>query len=489
MTPINSERRGRGWLSPFIYLSNNWISLAGVVIVTTATIFWLFVLPITLRGETKSPYVGILSFLVLPVPFFAGLALVPLGIWLKRKREGRSGIYPPEFPPLTWHNAELRRLVYFVGAATVANIAIASQLSYGAVNYMDSVTFCGQTCHTVMQPEYTAYQNSPHSNVECVKCHIGPGAGWFVRSKLSGVGQVFAVTFNTYPRPIPTPVHNLRPARETCESCHWPQKYGEDRVRIISKYAEDETNSLTKTVLLMKIGGGNNGIGIHGTHLGRRPGEVVVRYGHSDEARQTIPWVEYTADGAKTVYATADAKPDGAGLTMREMDCMDCHNRPSHTYDLPDRALDLAMRDGLISAALPFAKKKALEILKATYSSREDAAQKIPAAFAKYYQDSYPAVWSARRSEVTASAGQVLGIYNRNIFPDMDVTWGKYPLNIGHTDFPGCFRCHDGGHSAKDGKSITQDCNACHNLLAMDEANPKVLTDLGITEAKAPDSK
>ena len=489
MTPNNSVPKDRGWLSPVIYLANNWISLAGVVIVTTATIFWLFVLPTTLRGGSRNPYVGILSFLVLPAPFFLGLFLIPFGIWLKRKREGRTGIYPPEFPPLTWHNRELRRLVYFIGAATMVNIVIASQLSYGAVNYMDSVTFCGQTCHTVMQPEFTAYQNSPHSNVECVNCHIGPGAGWFVRSKLSGVGQVFAVTFNTYPRPIPTPVHNLRPARETCEACHWPQKYGEDRLQIISKYAEDETNSLTKTVLLMRIGGGNNGIGIHGTHLGRRPGEVMIRYGHSDEARQTIPWVEYTSDGKKTVYAAADAKPDGAGLTMREMDCMDCHNRPSHTFDLPDRALDRAMRDGLISASLPFAKKKAMEILKAAYGSREEAAQKIPAAFARYYQESYPAIWSARQAEVTASAGQVLEIYNRNIFPDMNVTWGKYPLNIGHTDFPGCFRCHDGGHNAKDGTSITQDCSACHNVLAMDEANPKVLTDLGITEAKAPDSK
>src|SRR5215467_7870308 len=269
-----SAPRGRGWLSPFVHLSNNWISLAGVILVTTATVFWLFLLPVTLRGESDSPYVGILSFLVLPAPFFAGLIMIPLGMWLKRKREGRTGVYPPEFPPLTWSNPELRRLAYFIGIATVANIAIASQLSYGAVSYMDSVTFCGRTCHTVMQPEYTAYLNSPHSNVECVKCHIGPGAGWFVKSKLSGVGQVFAVAFNTYPRPIPTPVHNLRPARETCEVCHWPQKYGEDRIRVLWKYADDEANTLTKTVLLMKIGGGNRGVGIHGTHLG--PGVRIL---------------------------------------------------------------------------------------------------------------------------------------------------------------------------------------------------------------------
>ena len=483
MTPINSETRSRGWLSPLIHLSNNWISLAGVVLVTTATIFWLFLLPITLRGETQNPYMGILAFLILPGPFFAGLVMIPVGMWIRRRREGRTGIYPPDFPALSWKNFELRRLAYFVGATTVLNIVIASQLSYGAVSYMDTTTFCGLTCHTVMQPEYTAYQNSPHANVECVKCHIGPGAGWFVKSKLSGVGQVFAVTFNTYPRPIPTPVHNLRPARETCEACHWPQKYGEDRIKVIHKFAEDETNTETKTVLLMKIGGGNRGIGIHGTHLG--PG-TSIRYAHSDEARQTIPWVEYNVNGKKTVYATSDAKPEGAANgPLREMDCMDCHNRPAHAYDLPDRALDKAMNASQVSTGLPFAKKAALQILKEKYSSREEAADRIPADFTKFYRETYPAVWAQRQAEVTSSGNEVLAIWDRNIFPAMNVTWGKYPINIGHTDFPGCFRCHDGGHAPTSGDPITQDCNACHNLLSMDEANPKILTDLGITEPKS----
>jgi nitrate/TMAO reductase-like tetraheme cytochrome c subunit len=479
MTPNQPDRLDRNWLSPIIHLSSNWVSLTGVVIVTTATVFWLFLLPTTLRGTTESPYVGILAFLVLPAPFFAGLILIPLGIWLQRRRERRSGLYPPQFPPLTWRNTELRRLVYFIFFTTMVNLAIASQVSYSAVNYMDSVTFCGLTCHTVMQPEYTAYQNSPHARVECVKCHIGPGASWFVKSKLSGVEQVLAVTFHTYSTPIPTPVRSLRPARETCEACHWPQKYGEDRLQVIDKFADDQTNTLTKTVLLMKIGGGNRGIGIHGTHLG--PG-VLIRYAHADEGRQIIPWIEYNGPGGKTVYATPGTKPDGGDLPKREMDCVDCHNRPTHAYDLPERAVDRAMNAGQISPSLPFAKKRAVEILKAAYASRQEAAQKIPAAFESYYRDNYPAIWAQRKAEVTSAAQSVLAAYNRNIFPEMKVTWGTYPNNIGHTDFPGCFRCHDGNHAAKDGRSVTQDCNACHNLLAMDEANPKVLTDLGIVE-------
>ena len=474
--------RWRGPLSPLVHLANNWISLLGVVIVTTATVFWLFLLPTTLKGEAATPYIGILSYMGLPTVFFVGLFLIPAGIWLRNRKERRAGIYPASFPPLDFRNRELRRLVAFFVLTTLVNIVIASQVTYAAVNYMDSTSFCGLTCHKVMQPEYTAFQNSPHARLECVNCHIGPGASWFVRSKLSGVGQVFAVMFNTYPRPIPSPVHNLRPARETCETCHWPQKYSEDRLRVFPKFAEDENNTLTKTVMLLKIGGGNKGIGIHGTHLG--PG-VKIRYIPADEARQTINWVEYnnSNDKRKTLYLAANTKADpGAGANIREMDCMDCHNRPSHSYELPERAVDNAMYSGLISPALPFARKKSVELLRATYASREEAARKIPAEWASFYEKSYPAVYAEHKDEVASSGRAVLAIYNRNIFPDMNVTWGHYPNNIGHTDFPGCFRCHDDSHVSSDGRKITQDCSACHNLLAMEEANPKILTDLGMAK-------
>jgi hypothetical protein len=468
------------WLSPLIYFCDNWLSMTGIAIVTSATIFWLFLLPVTLRGEVQNPYIGILSYLVLPAFFFGGLILIPLGVFWKRRREHSADFHSEQFGHLTWANHAVRRLVLLVGLLTVANIVIASQLTYGAVTYMDSVTFCGQTCHTVMQPEYTAYQNSPHSRVACVSCHIGPGASSFVQSKLSGVRQVFAVLRNSYPRPIPAPVHNLRPAREICETCHWPQKYGSDRVRVFPKYAEDELNTATKSVLLLKIGGGNNRIGIHGTHLG--PG-VRIRYAHSDEQRQTIPWVAYDGPGRHTVYTTEGSGAGPGKLPVREMDCMDCHNRPAHSYEMPERAMDNAMAAGLISPALPNAKKRGLALLKANYTSREAAAGGIPQAFGEYYRQQYPAVYAERRKEVEESARQLLAIWERNIFPDMNVTWGKYPLNVGHTDFPGCFRCHDDSHSSTDGRKITQDCNACHTVLAVEEATPKILQDLGMAAA------
>src|SRR5579871_6211684 len=473
----------RHWpaLSPLVHLSNNWLSLTGVVVVTTATVFWLFLLPTTLRGGVHNPYNGILAFLLLPALFFLGLVLIPLGIYLRNKREHRHGIYPDSFPALTFKNVEFRRLITFLGVTTFANIIIASQLTYGAVSYMETVSFCGQTCHTVMQPEFTAYQNSPHSRVECVQCHIGPGESWFVRSKLSGIRQVFAVTFHTYDTPIPTPVTNLRPARETCEACHWPQKYGEDRLRVITKFGDDEKNSMTKTVLLMKIGGGNHGIGIHGTHLGVG---IHIRYGYSDAQRQTIPWIEYNGPGGKTVYRAEGAAADGKGLTVREMDCLDCHNRPSHSYKLPERAVDDAMFAGDLSADLPFAHKESVAILKANYTSRDAAAARIPAAFTAFYRDRYPAIYNERQAEVVRGGMNLLAIYNRNVFPAMKIGWGTYPNNIGHMDFPGCFRCHDDSHASSDGRKVTQDCGACHNVLAMEEPAPKILTDLGVVENK-----
>ena len=471
----------RGPLSPLVHLANNWISLIGVILVTTATIFWLFLLPTTMKGVASSPYIGILTYMGIPAVFFFGLALIPFGVFVRNRSEHASGLYPASFPPLTWQNSDLRRLVQFVGITTIINVVVASQVTYAAISYMDTAQFCGTTCHTVMQPEYTAYQNSPHSRVDCVSCHIGAGATWFVRSKLSGTGQVIAVALNNYPRPIPSPVHNLRPARETCETCHWPQRYSEDKLRIFPKYAEDQANTRTETVMMVKVGGGNKGIGIHGTHLG--PG-ILIRYGHSDEARQSIPWIEYNNanNGSKTLYLADKAKADASGLTVREMDCMDCHNRPAHAYQLPDRAVDEAIFANRISSVLPFVKKKSVELLKVTYASREEAEVKIPAGFEKFYQDNYPSDYAQHRGDVVSSGKAVLAIYDRNIFPEMKVTWGKYPLNIGHTDFPGCFRCHDDAHKSGEGKTVTQDCSACHNMLAVDEAKPKILTDLGLAQ-------
>jgi hypothetical protein len=298
-----------------------------------------------------------------------------------------------------------------------------------------------------------------------------------VRSKLSGTAQVFYTIFNTYPRPIPVPVANLRPARETCEVCHWPERFEFDKLVVIPEYADDATNTKTQTVMLVKVGGGSPNAGIHGAHVGNG---IRIHYRPSDESRQTIPWVEYTdANGHSTVYS-AGGKNDSPATAVREMDCIDCHNRPSHPFELPDRTLNEALATGTVPASLPFIKKQALDVIKRPYSNKDEAFQEIQSSIEAFYRDRYPDVYRCQQALVSQAARAIFEVYSKNVFPTMRVGWGTYPDNIGHTDFPGCFRCHDGNHSAEGGKTITQDCGACHNLLAVQDSNPKILSELGI---------
>ena len=472
------------WLRPAVYLGHNPTTLFGAVLTTSSAVtllaFWVFEV---VKGGPIHPYAGIVFFLILPGVFVIGLVLIPIGaLWRRRKLHSR-GELPTVYPQIDFRKPVLRRAFSWVVGLTFLNVAILGTASYRGVEHMDSVQFCGQTCHTVMQPEYTAYQNSPHGRVTCVSCHIGPGAGWFVRSKLSGVRQVFAVTLKTYSTPIPSPVHELRPARETCEQCHWPQKFTGDKFLVRTKYAEDEKNSALTTVIVLKIGGhsGQGGVGIHGRHLDTME---RIRYVSTDGRRQVIPWVSYLDDSGKEVeYVTSDAKPSREELDRGEhrvMDCMDCHNRPTHAFQLPERAMDRALNEGRISTELPYVKKKAVELLRADYPDRETAQQKIAAGLTDFYRTNYPQVFSQHRASIEKATEQVASIYLRNVFPNMKVAWGTYPNNIGHEDFLGCFRCHDGNHASTDGRVISPDCSACHIILAMEDPNPKVLSDLGL---------
>jgi nitrate/TMAO reductase-like tetraheme cytochrome c subunit len=467
---------------PLVYLSHNPISRTGVVLTSTSAVTLLLTYAYQLWGWYPNPYTGILIFLILPGVFVAGLALIPLGIYRDFRRQRHLGLLPATYPTVDFRDRRLRQTALFVAVMTAVNVPIFALASYRSTVYMDSVQFCGTTCHTVMQPEYTAYQRSPHARVPCVDCHIGPGASWFVRSKLSGSYQVLAVTFNLFPRPIPVPVRSLRPARATCEECHWPEKFSGDKLVVKTSFADDEKNSATQTVLLMHIGGRNWArqlVGIHGAHLG------LVTYIAADEKRQKIPWVSHQDEnGSVTEYVSADdpLKPDlVAHGERRLMDCMDCHNRPSHTFLTPEEAVNREMAAGRIRTSLPFARKVAVELLKRPYPSREAAQTELPEALRDYYRKNHFTLYNTQRTQIEQAARALLYIYEGNVFPDMHITWGSYPNNLGHTNFPGCFRCHDGNHKSKDSREITQDCNACHSLLAMDEPHPKILQELGET--------
>lgn len=388
----------RGWLVPLNYLTQNRISLAGVLVATSAAILWLFLLP----AGGSNPYLGLLTFGLLPALLLLGLLLIPVGLWLQR-RSGRVA-----------RPADPRQLLLFLGLTTLVNLLIGSQAGYQAVHYMDSVEFCGTACHSVMQPEFKAYQVASHSSVDCVKCHIGSGAEGYLKAKLNGMHQMWALATGSYHKPIPVPIRNLPGADETCESCHARQALDGEKLRVVRHYDDDEAATPKYSALMMKVGT------IHRAHLRSK-------------------------------------KPE-----LKNVSCLDCHNRPAHTFETPERAVDAAITRGeLPRGNLKFVRKLAVAALREAKTG--DMARTL-------FLKSFPG--SERE------AGVVRAIHERNVFPQMAITWGTYTNQLGHEDSPGCYRCHDG-------KAQTQDCNACHGLIAMEENDPKVLKDLGVIEETA----
>src|SRR5580700_7428854 len=356
-------------------LTGHWVSMAGTALVTLAGFSWLFLLPLHLSGRASNPYIGLFAFVVLPMIFFSGLLLIPVGAALGRRRVAQ-GISAATDPRKMW-----RRAGIFFAVMTLANLVIGSQLSYRAVAHLETVQFCGQTCH-VMKPEFTAHMRAPHASVECVACHVGPGASGFIKAKMAGTRQLLAVTLNNFPRPIESAMESDRlvASAETCENCHQREKPMRPALRVITKYKDDETNTPTKTVLMMMVDR------IHGAHLA--PG-VEIRYAASDKKRQTIPWVEYrnTASGPAKTYLASDAKPETiAALPTFTMQCVDCHNRAAHSFQVPDRAIDGAIARGEIPADLPFIKKTGLGLIQADYKSDEEAASKIAVGLNDFYR-------------------------------------------------------------------------------------------------------
>jgi nitrate/TMAO reductase-like tetraheme cytochrome c subunit len=462
-----------------ISLTRDPLSLAGATITTAAACLFCVFFALEVLGSHANPYSGILAFLILPGLFLLGLALIPFGVVRGRRRAQRAaehGEAPPTFPVIDLRRSNVRRNVLIFLVLSFANVVILAVASYKGMEVMDSTEFCGATCHSVMHPEYTAYKRSPHARVNCVECHIGPGASWFVRSKLSGAWQVVAVAFDLYPRPIATPIENLRPARETCEQCHWPTKFVGDRLKIITHYDDDEPSTELKTVLVLRVGG-EKGTKSHGIHWHVDP-DVRIRY-RADASRESIHEVELTReDGTVVLYRKGESPPDPAQAgdeAWRVMDCVDCHNRPTHVYFLPEQAVDDAIEHGQISRELPFVRREALRVLRAEYASHDEAAAGIAESLRAYYAGEHPQA-AAQQAGAIATAADVLGrIYATNVFPAMNVQWGTYPNHIGHQYFDGCFRCHDDEHKSEDGQSISQDCDTCHSLLAIEEQDPEIL--------------
>jgi nitrate/TMAO reductase-like tetraheme cytochrome c subunit len=443
----------------------NPLSVLGAVTVTISAALFLTVFALDLFGLHVNPYIGIVFFLIIPGLFVAGLVLIPLGIWNERRRRARGKTR--EWARIDFANPRHRKIVAAVLILTLVNGLIVSLAAYRGIEYMDSTQFCGQVCHEVMEPEYVAYQDGPHSRVRCVQCHIGPGAPWFVRAKISGARQVLAVLFNTHSRPIPTPVHSLRPARDTCEQCHWPEKFHGDKLNVRREYADDEAVTESATTIQVHIGGGSDRTGTPtGIHW-HVSAANQIEYVSVDGQREDIPYVRLTlASGEVREYFVEGVTSEKiAAGERRTMDCVDCHNRPTHPFaPSAERAVDAAIAAGEISRNLPFVRREVVSALKAEYASRAEALSQIASRLETFYRNSPADGPSIEPGELSRAITTAQRLYSRNVFPQMKVAWGTHPSNLGHLDAPGCFRCHDDNHKTRDGKVISQDCSLCHTI-------------------------
>jgi len=448
----------------------NPLTFAGVLIAVISFGLILFLMLLELLATEHKPYMGIIAFVILPGILIIGLILIAFGAYREHMREKSGHFRHYKFPVLDLNNPQHRRAFIIFSVGTILLLLFTAFGSFQAYEYTDSDQFCGTVCHKVMNPEYTAYQSSPHARVGCAKCHIGPGAGWYVRSKLSGAYQVYATVFNKYPEPIPTPIENLRPAQETCEQCHWPKQFFSEKLKKNTYFLSDEKNTRWTLDLLLKIGGGNIEAGpASGIHWHMNIANELS-YIATDTQRQVIPWIKSKrSDGSVVVYRTTENSiSDSAVQTMkkRRMDCIDCHNRPTHIYNPPARSVNHSMTLGWIDPALPGVKSAAVKALETSYATKMEGLEGIRRTLEDYYQTNYPQIASTKNDTLARAIKEVQRIFDHNYFPEMKVSWRKFPDNLGHLYSPGCFRCHDGKHVAGDGKILSRDCNVCHTILA-----------------------
>ena len=442
-------------------LMRNWMSLWGFVIVIGSFFSFFLLIVLDVLAHFSNPYVSILQWMVAPGFLIFGLFLMALGIFRERHRRARQPAWVGVAPiQIDLSRPRDRRIMAAFLSGTVVFLLATAVGSYNTFQFTESVQFCGETCHGVMKPELTTHDHGPHARVACAACHVGEGATWFVRSKLSGSYQVYSVLFNKYSRPIPTPIKNLRPARETCEECHWPQKFSGNKDRTFVYYQGDATNTPWSIRLSVKIGGADPTHGpVGGIHWHMVVGNQV-EYIATDAARQKIPWVRITdPQGVVTVYHDPKFTNDISHCEIRKMDCIDCHNRPSHRYVAPDNAVNLAMELGQIDRTLPWIKTNAVWALTRKYQTEGEATNAIATFLAGHYPD---------EPRIKPAIATLQQIYRDNFFPEMKAQWSVYPDDIGHMIWPGCFRCHDGKHKTDDGKRSIKanDCNSCHTILA-----------------------
>lgn len=443
----------------------NPISLFGAVTAIFSLVIILVLLALGATGAVANPYTGILAFMVGPAVLVLGLILIPVGILRERRRRARYGLIGETFPVLNLNDPAQRRGLSIFAGITTAIILLMTVTTWGAAEIMESREFCGDVCHKVMQPEAASHDASPHARVLCVSCHIGPGAPWLVKSKISGIRQVINVTLNSYPRPIPAPIEDLRPSRDTCEQCHWPERFYGDRLVNFVHYDQDQQNTQHSQPMVFRIGGSESGAGIHWHTTAK------VWYLPLDEKRSQIAWVKVEKpDGTVDEYTLPDKQsevtPQRIQSSERFMDCIDCHNRTSHQYTPLGDQVDSAMFQGAISPNIPFIKQQAMQaygdVGAQVSQDQYDQAIKRIAGIEDFYKTQQAQTYAKMGPQIKQATDQIRSIYEDTVFPHMDVTPQTYPEWRSHD---GCFRCHGklvGTKGEATGKTISSACLNCH---------------------------
>jgi len=416
-----------------------------------------------LAGLLKNPYAGLLVFVALPAVFMFGVLLIVAGARLRRRRLRQDPGAIDEWPIVDFRRTSVRRAVLLMTALAAVNVVIVLLAGYGTLHWMKSPNFCGRTCHTPMQPQFTAWTLASHARVACVSCHVGDGSAAFIESKLAGVRQLLAVAGNSYSRPIP-PGAEMHPGEqaEACAACHQPGRETGDRIRVVREYADDEAGTETLTVLQMHVG--KTVASVRAIHWHADPA-IRVEYVAADAARQTIPWVRVTGAGGRTkeYVAPGSADPAASDGSRRTMDCIDCHNTIGHPVAAtPEAAVNAAIASARVSRDLPFARREIVRLVKTSYPTDDAAMRAIDEGLRRFYESNSQSIDS---DAVSRAVDVARDVYRRNVFPAMHVTWGSYPDNTGHVSAPGCFRCHDDRHKASDGSVISGDCEFCHQQI------------------------
>jgi len=451
--------------------TKNLITIAGVIIALSSLALILLLFIVSNFIFTENNFLGIYIYMVLPALLMFGLLLIPIGMVRAKKQERESDTTDNQYPSWDFNKPSTRNAAAIFLVGTILLAILSSIGSFQAFHITESNEFCGKLCHVTMKPEYTAYQNSPHSRVNCVECHVGSGAGWYVRSKMTGLYQVYAVIMNKIPHPITTPISNLRPAMETCENCHWPQKFYDRKQKNKISYLADETTSAWNIQLQMKTSASHSAQGIaQGIHWHINP-DVKIEYKSTTLSREKIPWVRYTnlKSGEVTIYEDTKEKTTKSQLDsmeMRKMDCIDCHNRPSHNYKNPQGFIDELITAGKIPRSLPDVKIVAMNILNQDYSTTDSAMIAIEKQVKEYYTSMYPKLVASKKSEIEQTIAGIKEGFSQNIFPEMGAKWSAHPNHLGHLESVGCDRCHNDLHISTGGKKISRDCNLCHNIVA-----------------------